>query len=292
MVAIILVFNLLLMYFLLGNFPAEFVKFPDPSAQEENGIWKYVWGLHTYLVGKRGQWRDKQCFSNKKGFCKKFHALFHSYIEPYHYFLAVESAYCVALSVQDFQIVHNMTHCRTLNGFLVLLLVSFIGVVIWLRPFNKPIAFHLFLLTYGFQLVSAVIAFARAVHDGSIDKGKDQTSTTLENVFNVCAFLSMIALSCKTFVDLMTKVEWTRKQYEKRQQKKERKRQRQEEITMDLNEMLTRPDAGDVLSGTYREFLDYMEAGGEELQPVAIPNLPALRSAPSQEPFTINDDDL
>ena len=195
-----------------------------------------------------------------------------------------------ALGMDDrIPVVHNMTHCRTLNGILVLLLVSFIGVVIWLRPFNKPIAFHLFLLSYGFQLVSAVIAFARAMHDGSIGEAKDQTSTTLENVFSVCAFLSMIALSCKTFVNIVTKVEWTRKQYEKRQQKKERKR-RQQELRADLNEMLTSPDAGDVYGSTYREFLDYMEARGVELQPVAIPELP--RARPAQEPFRINDDDL
>ena len=245
--------------------------------------------MHYYLVGKPGHWKDKISFN--KGFCKKFDAFFQAYVAPYHYFLAVDTAYCIALSVLDFQIVHSINHCRILNGFLVLLLISFISVVVWLRPFNKSVAFHLFLLTDGFQSVSAVIAFARAMLDGSIGEAKDQTRTTLESVSNVCAFLSMIALSCNTFVDVVTKAEWVRKKYKKRQEKKERKR-RQEELRTDLNEMLTSPDAGDGLSGTYREFLDYMEAGGEELQPVAIPNLPALRPAPSQEPFTIDDDDL
>jgi len=296
MIAFILVFNLLLTYFLLVNFPAEFVKFPDTSAQEESDAWKYLSRLRTYLVGKRGEWKDKKSFSNKKGFSKKFQALFQSYIEPYQYFLAVESAYCVALSILDFQIVHDINHCRSLNGILVLVLVSFISVVIWLRPFNKTIAFHLFLLTYGFQLVSAVIAFARAMLDNSVERADDQTHTmrSLESVSNVCVFLSMIALSCKTFVDLVTKADWVRKKYEQHKQKKERKKQQQErsselgsdlaENTVMMNEMqmigapsttLPSPVPDDSplesTSQDYMEFQDYqknLQARGGDLQPV------------------------
>jgi len=195
-----------LMYLLLNNFPAYFVKLPKILVQERT-FTSYLLRLHNYLVGKQGEWRDK---TNFNGFCKRFRKFFSNFIEPYHSFIGVEIVYSLVLSILDFQLVHDIEHCRIVNGIIVLASLCYISVVIWVRPFSKPIAFHLFLLINGIQVVVAGLAFASAMSDGS------SANHSLDYALEIFGLLASIAGGLQSSVDVYSKIDWVRKWINKR----------------------------------------------------------------------------
>jgi len=179
----------------------------------------YLQQFLKYASRRLGDWQDSM---EDDGYCKRFKAYFNDYAAPYQNFLLFEFFLSTCLGVLDFQVTKTIEHCRALNGLLFCALIVHVSLVLYLRPFAKPMTLHFFLITTALQILSSGVSFTKSLLNEDVEEDASSSSTLalmLTKTATITVLLSSVIFFVKTLLTVLMRLHKIRQKVVKKLEK-------------------------------------------------------------------------
>ena len=172
-----------------------------------------------YATKADGKWTDK---TGSKGFCKRHGMYFKDYVGSYQGYLLAELGISVSLAVLDFQMITSITHCRILNGSLLGIIITQLGIMITLKHVAKRSGRQISIAGVVVQMVSASASLAKSMIEDSVDETDNEslTSQYLTTTATIAILLASFIFCVKTILAVIVKTnifrEWLHRKLSKK----------------------------------------------------------------------------